>query len=51
MRLISVYAALHVSMMCCSTERLLSEMKPTLRTVPENSILVSLSVLCAEAVR
>ena len=42
MRLISVYAALHVLMMCCFIERSLSMMKPKLRTVPENSTLVLL---------
>ena len=36
MPLISMYAALHVLMMCCLTERSLSKMKPRLRTVPEN---------------
>ena len=37
MRLISVYAALHVLMMCCFIERSLSKMKPRLRTIPANS--------------
>ena len=42
MRLISMYAALHVLMMCCFIERSLSKMKPRLRTVPENSTSVLL---------
>ena len=41
-RLISVYAALHVLMMCCFIERSLSKMKPRLRTVPENPTSVLL---------
>ena len=32
-----MYAHLHVLMMCCFTERSLSEMKPRFRTVPESS--------------
>ena len=47
MRLISVYAALHVLMMCCFIERSLSKMKPRLRTVPENSTWVLLGkIVC-----
>ena len=47
MRLISMYAALHVSMMCCFTERSLSKMKPRLRTVPVNSTSVLLrEIVC-----
>ena len=47
MRLISIYAALHVLMMCCFTERSLSKMKPRLRTVPENSTSVLLGeIVC-----
>ena len=34
--LILVYAALHVLMVCCFTERSLSKMKPRLRAIPEN---------------
>ena len=45
MCLISMYAALHVLMICCFTERLLSKMKPRLRTIPENSISVLLRVI------
>ena len=41
-RMISVYAALHVLMMCCFIERSLSKMKSRLRTVPENSASVLL---------
>ena len=40
--LISIYAGLRVLMMSCSTERLLSKMKPWLQTVPENSASVLL---------
>ena len=47
MRLISVYAVLHVLMMFCFIERSLSKMKPRLRTVPENSTLVLLrEIVC-----
>ena len=47
MRLISMYAALHVLMMCCFTERSLSKMKLRLRTVPENSTSVLLrEIVC-----
>ena len=42
MRLISVYAALHVLMMCCFIERSLSKMKSRMRTVPVNSTSVLL---------
>ena len=42
-----MYAALHVLMMCCFTERLLSKMKSRLWTVPENSTLVLLrEIVC-----
>ena len=45
--LISMYAALHVLMMRCFIERLLSKMKLRLRTVPENSTLVLLrEIVC-----
>ena len=47
MRLISMCAVLHVLMMCCFFERLLSKMKPRLRTIPENSVSVSLrKIVC-----
>ena len=47
MRLISIYAALHILMMCCFIERLLSKMKPRLQVVPENSASVSLrKIVC-----
>ena len=47
MCLISMYAALHVLMMCCFTERPLSKMKPRMRTVPENSTSVLLrKIVC-----
>ena len=42
MCLISLYAALHVWMMCCFTERSLSMVKPRLRTIPTNSASVLL---------
>ena len=45
MRLISMYVALHVLMIRCFIERLLSKMKPKLRTIPENSVSVSLRVI------
>ena len=48
MRLISMYAALHVLMMCCFIERSLSKMKPRLRTVPENSTSVLLRKIVCE---
>ena len=44
-RLISMYAALHVLMIWYFIEILLSKMKPRLRTVPENSISASLRVI------
>ena len=44
--LISMYAALHVFMVCYFIERSLSKMKPRLWTVPENST----SVLLRESV-
>ena len=44
MRLISVFAALHVLMMCCFIARLRSKMKSRLRTIPVNLISVSLRV-------
>ena len=47
MHLISMYAALHVLMMCCFIERSLSKMKPRLWTVPEKK---STSVLLRETV-
>ena len=40
-----MYAALHVLMICCFIERLLSKMKPRLRTIPENSFSVLLRVI------
>ena len=47
MHLISMYAALHVLMMCCFVERSLSKMKPRLRTVLENSASVLLrEIVC-----
>ena len=47
MRLISMYAALYVLMMCCFTERSLSKVKPRLQTVPENSTSVLLrEIVC-----
>ena len=47
MRLISMYAALHVLMMCCFIEISLSKMKPGLRTIPENSMSVLLrEIVC-----
>ena len=47
MHLISMYAALHVLMMCCFIERSLSKMKPRLQTVPENSTSVLLrEIVC-----
>ena len=45
MRLISMYVALHVVMIRCFIERLLSKMKPKLPTIPENSVSVSLRVV------
>ena len=45
MRLISMYAALHGLIICCFIERLLSKKKPRSRTIPENSISVSLRVV------
>ena len=45
MRLISMYAALHVLMICCLIEKLLSKMEPRLQTIPENSISASLRVI------
>ena len=41
----SIYAALHVLMMCCfieTNERSLLKMKPMLWTIPENSVSVLL---------
>ena len=50
MRLISMYAALHVLMICCFVEKFLSKMQPRLRTIPENSILVSLrEIVCGSS--
>ena len=47
MCLISMYAALHVLMMCCFIKRSLSKMEPRLRTVPENSTSVLLrKIVC-----
>ena len=47
MRLISMYATLHILMMCCFTERPLLKMKARLWTVPENSTLVLLKeIVC-----
>ena len=47
MCLISMYAALHVFMMCCFIERSLSKMKPRMRRVPENSTSVLLrEIVC-----
>ena len=43
MRLISMYAGLHVLMMCCFNERSLSKMKPRLRTVPGNSVNIGIA--------
>ena len=40
MRLISMYAALHVLMMCGFNERSLSKMKPRLRAISEMFISV-----------
>ena len=45
MHLISMYAALHVLMICCFIERLLSKMEPRLWTVSEISISVLLRVI------
>ena len=45
MYMISMYAASHVLMICCFIERLLSKMKPRLRTIPENSFSVLLRVI------
>ena len=42
MRQISIYAALHVLMTCCFTERSLSKMKRGLRAIPANSTSVLL---------
>ena len=44
-RLILMYAALHVLMIWYFIEILLLKMKPRLRTVPENSISASLRVI------
>ena len=41
-RLISMYAALNVLMVCCFIERSLSKMKPRLRKIPQNSSSVLL---------
>ena len=47
MRPISMYAALHVLMMCCFIERLLLKMKPRYRTIPKNSVSVLLrEIVC-----
>ena len=45
MHLISMYAALHILMTYCFIERLLSQMKPRLQTLPENSKSVSMRVI------
>ena len=42
MRLISMYAALYILMMCCFIKRSLSKMKPRLRKIPQNSSSVLL---------
>ena len=46
MHLISMYADLHVLMMFCFIQKLLSKMKPRLWMIPENSV----SVLSRETV-
>ena len=47
LHLTSVYAAVHVLMMCCFTERLLLKMKPRLQTVPDNLTSVLLrEIVC-----
>ena len=45
MRLIPMYASLHVLMIYCFVEKTLSNMKPRLQTIPENSVSVLLRVI------
>ena len=51
MRLISMYAVLHILMTSCFIERSLSKIKPKLRTVSANSSSVLLrEIVCASKV-
>ena len=50
MHLISMYATLHVLMMCCFTERSLSKVKIRLWTIPANSTSVLLRIVLSVGV-